>query len=79
VSLTPQNPFTVEIRLADSEEIQTDFEVKEPDEHFTCPLRPIRIGEATRSPQTAKRCNFVTCVYLYFHTEKGDFLSYVNS
>jgi hypothetical protein len=31
VPLTPQNPFTVEIRLADSEEIQTDFEVEEPD------------------------------------------------
>ena len=31
VPLTSQNPFTVEIRLADSEEIQTDFEVKEPD------------------------------------------------
>ena len=27
----PQNPFNVEIRLADSEEIQTDFEVKQPD------------------------------------------------
>ena len=27
----PQNPFKVEIRLADSEEIQTDFEVKQPD------------------------------------------------
>ena len=27
----PQNPFKVEIRLADSEEIQTDFEVEEPD------------------------------------------------
>jgi hypothetical protein len=24
----PQNPFNVEIRLADSEEIQTDFEVE---------------------------------------------------
>jgi hypothetical protein len=31
VPLMPQNPFNVEIRLADSEEIQTDFEVKEPD------------------------------------------------
>jgi hypothetical protein len=31
VSLMPQNPFKVEIRLADSEDIQTDFEVQEPD------------------------------------------------
>jgi transposase len=31
VPLMPQNPFKVEIRLADSEEIQTDFEVEEPD------------------------------------------------
>src|SRR6478609_9268072 len=31
VSLMPQNPFKVEIRLADSEEIQTDFEVEQPD------------------------------------------------
>ena len=31
VPLVPQNPFKVEIRLADSEEIQTDFEVQEPD------------------------------------------------
>jgi transposase len=31
VSLMPQNPFNVEIRLADSEEIQTDFEVEQPD------------------------------------------------
>ena len=31
VPLMPQNPFKVEIRLADSEEIQTDFEVEQPD------------------------------------------------
>ena len=31
VPLMPQNPFKVEIGLADSEEIQTDFEVKQPD------------------------------------------------
>jgi transposase len=31
VPLMPQNPFKVEIMLADSEEIQTDFEVEEPD------------------------------------------------
>ena len=31
VPLMPQNPFNVEIRLVDSEEIQTDFEVEEPD------------------------------------------------
>ena len=37
--------------------------------HFTCPLRPIRFGEATRSPQTAKRCNFVTCVFLFVQTD----------
>ena len=31
VPLMPQNPFKVEIGLADSEEIQTDFEVGQPD------------------------------------------------
>ena len=31
VPLMPQNPFKVEIRLADSEEVQTEFEVEEPD------------------------------------------------
>src|SRR6476646_10956349 len=66
VPLIPQNPFTVEIRLADSEQDTDRLRgARAGRKHFTCPLRPIRFGEATRSPQTGKRCNFVTCVFLF--------------
>ena len=40
----PQNPFKVEVRLADSEEIQTDFEVQEPDGSIQCADLSLEIG-----------------------------------
>jgi hypothetical protein len=51
----PQNPFNVEIRLADSEEIQTDFEVKQPDGSIHMSTTTHTVWRGNEKPANSKK------------------------